>query len=160
VSRAAETVQSVVTSARYKAQLSDDTYSELANRLLCWSILQETVGEVSEAGWASLHAAWACDDRDATRAAQECRLRAVQLFRAARERRLSFAPDVGAEEAVLADILRRAHNHDEVQKVCEEGLATKPGDVIRKVLRYQMQLAAAGDANRHTIEEAVAVASE
>ena len=35
----------------------------LANHFLCYSLILESSGEFGKAGWASVHAAWACDDK-------------------------------------------------------------------------------------------------
>ena len=67
---------------------------------------------------------------------------------------MPFCTGDGAEEALLADLLRRAQQHDEAEKVCEEGLAKNPDDVVEGVLRFQIALAERRDAEQHTMDEA------
>ncbi|WP_435011443.1 hypothetical protein P12x_002755 [Tundrisphaera lichenicola] len=52
----------IVASPAYKAQLKDTEFPELANRFLCYGMIEEDAGNFSAAGKARLYAAWACDD--------------------------------------------------------------------------------------------------
>ena len=108
VSAAEDAWRAAVKSPNYQSQLSDRRYPESANALLCWSMLQDAIGVVDQAGWAALQAAWVCDDENAASASVDCRRRAATLFCAAREKQVSFAEQAGAEDAILADVFRRA----------------------------------------------------
>jgi len=154
LSEAPEQAQSVVSSAQYQKQLSDKGYPESANSFLCLALLHEKLLEPNRSGWASVYAAWICDDEKKGAAARKCRLRAIDLFRTARERGMPFCTGEGAEEALLADLLRRAKKFEDVRQICQEGLARNPDDVIEGILKFQMDLAEGKDAKCHTIEEA------
>jgi hypothetical protein len=53
----------IVASPAYQAQLKCTGFPELANKFLCWGMLQENAGDFSAAGRGRLYASWACDDR-------------------------------------------------------------------------------------------------
>ena len=65
------------------------------------------------------------------------------------------ARETGTEEAILADLLRRSGRFDEVPFLCRRGMKNASSDVLRKVLAFQMSLAARRDRERHCIEEAI-----
>ena len=140
----------------YQSQLSDRRHPEPANALLCWSMLQDTIGAVDQAGWAALQAAWVCDDENAAGASVDCRHRAATLFCAAREQQVLFAEQAGAEEAILADVFQASTESTPEWSVCQEGLARQPKEVIRQILKYEIALAEQQDDTCHTIEEALA----
>ncbi len=145
----------VVGLERYGRQLEDEGYPELANRFLCHSMISEAANDPVGAGWAALRAAWACDDAGADGAATRCRERALEFFRRLYESGGRFANDIGTEEAIIADLLRRTGRFDEVAEICRLGLARSPNEVIGKVLRYQQTLAARADSQCHTVGEAM-----
>ncbi len=140
---------------KYRDQLHSEAYPEIANRFLCWAIIQEEVGEFVTAGWSAVRAAWICDDEDRPEAAGLCRLQAVRLFGRASEAGTVFAGGRGADEALLADLLRRAGHFDDIERLVESGLRRKPDMQIARILRLQQDLAAQGDRDRHTVDEAV-----
>ena len=155
VSEGPELVKSVVRAERYVRQRDDPAFPELANSFLCWAIVQEELGDLAGAGWAALRAAWACDDQGTPEAARQCRLRAVELFRQARAKGASFMEGRGDEQALLADLLRRSGQFEQVEAICQEGLQANPSKTIRDMLTFQKALALRKDDKRHRIEEAV-----
>ena len=157
-------VERVVESREYRKQLGDRMYPELANSFLCWAMIQEEVGDYARAGWAALHAAWACDDEGTPEASRLCRLRAIELFRQARSKGDTFIEGQGAEQVIMADLLRRSGQFEQVGAMYQEGLPpndpigglqAKPGKIVRDVLDFQKALALLKDDRRHRIEEAV-----
>ena len=68
IGRAEGPASEIVPSAAYKTIGDDHSLPELARHWLCWSRIAEQSGEPSEAGWAALSAAWACDDAGRRRA--------------------------------------------------------------------------------------------
>ncbi len=60
--KAPEGAADVVKLPRYRWQLDARKFPGIANTFLCWSIIQEDLGFPAQAAWASLHAAWVCDD--------------------------------------------------------------------------------------------------
>lgn len=145
----------VVHSEAYLAQRSDKSYPVLANSFLCWALVQEAAGDYAEAIWAAIHAAWVCDDASAIVAADQCRQRAIDLIRRAQAQGISFAEGAGVEQGILADLLRRSGQFDQVEAVCEEGLAKNPEEIVRQVLVFQQALALREDRECHTVAEVV-----
>jgi hypothetical protein len=94
----------------------------------------------------------------AARAADRCRSKAIDLFGYARANGHSFTDGPGAEEAVLADLLRRSGELGRVDAVCQEGLAVAQEDVVIKVLEFERALAARGDRGCYTMADAIKAA--
>lgn len=66
------------------------------------------------AAWASVRAAWICDDAEIEEKATYCRLRAVELFKKARAQLEPMIIDnemaemqIGHFESIMAELLRR-----------------------------------------------------
>ncbi|WP_238320427.1 DUF2225 domain-containing protein [Methanoculleus bourgensis] len=106
--KAPEGAADVVKLPRYREQLDARRYPGVANTFLCWSLIQEDLGAPAQAAWASLHAAWVCDDEGNDVPARICRKRAADLLRRAWEQGERLASQAGADEALLVDLLRRA----------------------------------------------------
>jgi hypothetical protein len=62
ISRAILGASTIVTSHAYQDQLKSTEYPARANEFLCWGMILASSGDFATAGWAGLHAAWACDD--------------------------------------------------------------------------------------------------
>lgn len=156
VSEALPEAAAEVARPEYQAQLRQPDFPYLANLFLCWSRIAEAAGRYAEAGWAVVRAAWACDDEGPSRAgaAVKCRDRAIVLFEQARQQREPFAHEPGAEEAILADLLRRSGRFDEAQTMAEAGLARQPPSTMARILHYQRRLCQRRDTAAHTVEEA------
>jgi hypothetical protein len=149
-----EDAERTVRSEAYARQAEDDSVTELGRRFLCWSMVLEAAGEFAGAGWASIHAAWTCDDDGRPAPAETCRLRAADLFVWARSAGQRFAEQAGGEEALLADLLRRCGQFERAEDACDAGLRGEPEPLLRKILEYQRRLIGAKDRERHTVDEA------
>lgn len=152
--KAPEGAADVVKLPRYREQLDARRFPGIANTFLCWSIIQEDLGAPAQAAWASLHAAWVCDDEGDDVPARICRKRAADLLRRAWEQGDRLALQEGADEALLADLLRRAGRLREARAVVKEVLGQNPPPVIADVMRFQVRLIAASDRGSHTVAEA------
>ena len=139
---------------RYRWQLDARKFPNIANTFLCWSIIQEDLGLLAQAAWASLHAAWVCDDEGEDVPARICRKRAADLLRRAWEKGERLAGLEGTDEAVLADLLRRAGRFREARTVVAETLEKNPLPIIADIMRLQARLIAASDRGAHTVAEA------
>ena len=138
----------------YKQQLSSTKFPKLANAFLCSSLIQEDDQEYVGAGWAAIHAAWACDDAGTDAAAVKCRKRAVTLLQKAKTSGQKLQEQAGAEEAILSDLLRRSGQFELADKTCDEGLKKEPEEIVSQVLRFQKALIGKSDVTCHTIAEA------
>ena len=145
----------VVSRQDYQALLRDLRFPYLARMFLCLARIEEAAGNLSNAGWAALHAAWACDDAgpDFASAAVECRNRAVALFLKARKQGQPFLPEPGAEEALLVDLLRRAGRFDEAEAEIQRGLEKAASNFLRRLLMFQRRLCRAQDTRVHRMDE-------
>jgi hypothetical protein len=139
---------------RYRWQLDARGFPDIANTFLCWSIIQEDLGDPAQAAWASLHAAWVCDDEGEDVPARVCRRRAADLLQRAREQGERLAPLEGADEALLVDLLRRAGRFREARAVAARVLDQDPQPLIADIMRLQIRLIAASDRAAHTVAEA------
>ena len=117
-------------------------------------MIQDHNGNHEFAALHCLHAAWILDDAGDDSWARECRTRAISGFRRARDHGQSFQEDPGGEEALLADLLRRTGEFQKTVDICENGLSKDPAEIIRKVLRFQQELAQNRDSGRYTIADA------
>ena len=155
ISSGPQIASQVIQSAAYLNQKIDATYPELATKFLCWSIIQEAAGEHSDAGWAAVRAAWACDDANASSRAKVSRQRAIDLFKQAHLKETNFVIGAGAEEAILADLLRRSGNFEAVAEICKQGLEKNPEDLVKKILLFEQHLSKQKNEKCYTIEEMV-----
>ncbi len=151
---APEGAADVVKLPRYREQLDARRFPGIANTFLCCAIIQEDLGAPALAAWASLHAAWVCDDESADVPARICRKRAADLLRRAWDEGDRLAPQEGTDEALLVDLLRRAGRFREARDVAEEVLARHPPQIIADIMRFQVRLIAAADRDAHTVAEA------
>ena len=139
----------------YKRQLNDMRLPELANTFLCESLILDANGKSIDAGFACLHAAWACDDVKNISSAKGSRLRASMHFAIAKSEGKSLFKEEGREFIMLADIERRANAYDKAKNFCNEGLAIVDDPNIIKILNFQLHLCVIEDSNVHTIQEAL-----
>ncbi len=138
---------------QYKQQLHSENFPECANSFLCYSMITANDGNLLSAAYACLHAAWICDDDDFKDGAVESRKKAIALFKRVQNSGATFAEDPGTEEALLADMMRRAELFDDALAQCENGLAKKPNDSVARVLKFQKQLILKKNAACHDLGE-------
>ncbi len=154
ISEAEAGAAEIVHSSPYMEQRASTRCPELANHFLCRAFIENALDHYAEAGWAALHAAWACDDARNRAAAIACRKKAIELLRGAQSRGVSFAPEPAAEQAVLADLLRRSREFEAVEAICLEGLKANPSAILVQVLEYERALARRRDGKCYTVEQA------
>jgi len=106
-----------------------------------------------DAGWAALRGAWAADDEENDEAARHCRKLAAGNFARARRNRRTFVKERGGEEALLADLHRRAGDFEGAAAVAGEGLSRGAEDLLRDILLFQIRLAGLGDSSCHAVDE-------
>ncbi len=147
--------EEVIHSNIYKEQLDSSNFPKLANSFLCYSMILENIEEYTEAGWACLHAAWVCDDSGYSEAAKVSRKKAFILFMRAKEKGEKIAEQLGADEAIIVDLLRRAGEFEKALKFAEEGLKNKPEKIIETTLNFQIKLINKRDTSCYTIDDAI-----
>ena len=112
----------------------------MANQFLRWSIIAKSTDQLDEAGWASLNAAWVCDDHDKVTDARHCREKAIDLFNAARKQGISFAEDKKTETVILVDLLRMCGQFQDANTICEKALKHESELNIKKIMLFQIDL--------------------
>jgi Uncharacterized protein conserved in bacteria (DUF2225) len=155
ISRGPEIAKQIVTSSEYVEQRDNPDFPALANQFLCWALIQAAAGDDANAGRAAVDAAWICDDKQAMAKADICRRKAIALFTNAKAKGQQFAGDDATEMLVLADLYRRTGQFDQVESICNDGLARHPADLMQSLFSAQRRLARNQDRQRHTVEEAM-----
>lgn len=137
----------------YQKQLRNPDYPELANEFLCQAQLEQFQGNLQEAIWSIIHAAWACDDAGQETQAVACRLRAAEQL-------VTFFlnPEITQDDAegllaVQVDLLRRAGHFEAAQTLLAERMESVRDETIREVLEFQGTLIAKMDLKIHTLDE-------
>lgn len=144
----------VINRNSYLEQLNNKEFPELANSFLCYAQIMENIDNYASAGRASIHAAWVCDDRDYNTQARECRVKAVNLLQKAKENNQVFAKQVGVEELIMADLLRRSGQFESASQVCNSGLEKKDLDeTISECLNFEQELISRADTGCYTVSK-------
>lgn len=147
--------RAVAIGKEYKDQLNDPMYPELANSFLCKAIVDRESKDYSEATWALIHAAWACDDSDHPDQAMACRQKAADMLTIAEEHGQQVAGQDGTSTAILVDLLRRSGRIDQARTVIAERRRQIAEDVIVSIMDFQSALIEKNDLSRYTIAEAL-----
>jgi hypothetical protein len=160
IDRAAETIKDPA----YLSFGKDKTIPDDGRKWACYGLLLERAGKLSDAGWAYLYTAWACDDRQLNRnkAAIELRLKAIRMFELAQQHGESFGEDVASESALLVELNRRAERFQEAQGALET-LATlmstvvdpENKDLFASIASFQQHTISIADAHAYDIAEAL-----
>jgi len=154
VSNAPPQAAALVYSPEYGRQLSDATYSQLANSFLCKAMIDEGSGDFSAAAWALIHAAWACDDDENPVPARVCRSKAADMIEMALGNGQAIIDQEGAETAIRVDLLRRAGRLAEARQLISTKRPEINEDIISKILTFEDTLVTRGDESCHTVAEA------
>jgi hypothetical protein len=105
------------------------------------------------AGWASLHAAWVCDDAKNEKGSREFRIQATKFFQKAIENGEGFTSDLGEQYRVLVDVVRRTNRLEMALALCKAGIRELEGTTDRVILEFERELILAGDTMSHSIGE-------
>jgi hypothetical protein len=144
----------VIRSDFYQQQLNSPQFPKLASAFLCFSLIEQSADKHASAGWSCIHAAWACDDAGYSVGAKECRKKAVIFLQKAEETGQRFATQAGAEEALMADLLRRSGQFELALKTCNDGFNKKKSEkMFHDILRCQEMLISNRDISCHSISE-------
>lgn len=153
ISNGKQNYSEIINLPEYTSQLSSDSYPDTARAFLCYSILMNSAGQYADAGWATLCAAWICDDNRYTDAAIACRSKTLVFFQKARESNQDFAPSGNEEEIYLIDITRRIGNFDQAKKLCTEELKKNLTEKNSDLLTLELELIEKKDSSCHNESE-------
>ncbi len=133
--------------------------SKLAAAFYKEYMIERECGEIIDAFYSVLHAAWSCDDKKDKESAKICREKAASL---ASELTSSGKLNDSRRENIMlmrADILRRAGHFEEViseySSVTFKGDKRNNPDIMNAILKFQIERAHAKDSKCYTIQDAV-----
>ena len=136
---------------KFESKLAASFYKEY--------MIEKECGEIVDAFYSVLHAAWSCDDKKDTESAKICREKAASL---ASEITAGKNLDDSRRENIMlmrADILRRAGHFEEVtseySSVTFKGDKRNNPDIMNAILKFQLERARAKDSKCYTIQDAV-----
>lgn len=131
----------LVRSPLYVQQWSAEGFPEKAREFLCYALILQQVGQWADAGWTSLHAAWACDDGHEEAGAMRCRNQALLLWERGKSLGQNFGDDLTMEFVVAADLYRRTEQFERAVVTCSEALDCEDLDpLMAQILRREKSL--------------------
>ena len=143
----------VVLSKEYLDIFSAVGYSAQASYFRCKALLDTKRQDYNKAFWATMKAAWTCDDQGDEREARFCRLDALRLFKVAKHAGQAMLPDKESESLLHIDILRRAERFDEAEREIKALRKSCKEAKILRVLDYQDLILRYRDAQRHSMDD-------
>lgn len=150
-----DNLNEIISSDVYQKQIGNIQFPEKANQFLCKSIILEKVLDLENSAWASLHAAWNCDDNEKYVQSKYCRNRALHLFTLANATSaLNFEKD-GEFPVLLVDLYRRTEQFDTALKICEVRINREEDELLKKVLLFQKHLCSMEDIKMYKIQNAI-----
>jgi hypothetical protein len=130
----------------------------LSSLFLVHSVIQESIGNLEQAAFAALYAAWDADDNERHPIAWSSRLNAADLFERAFAQGQINSAEASTIRFILVDILRRVQRWDEAIKCCQQIEAARLDPTMQIALRYQQHLCEARDTMCHDLAAAEAFA--
>ncbi|MBE7545349.1 MAG: DUF2225 domain-containing protein [Bryobacteraceae bacterium] len=138
----------------YQQRLAAAELPSEARRFAAYAFLLESFDLFADAGWASLHAAWMCDDERHPDAARLCRADALRLWKRGKSASQNFLDDHLQEFALVTDVLRRLGDFDAAREACLEALTLDDiPPVIDDMLRRQLTLIQQKETAAHSLRE-------
>lgn len=121
---------------------------EVAMKFCRHAMIGKEENDAKKEFWGYMRAAWACDDEQKDLSARVCRLCALDTLNNA------TTPIMNNEDSAAimrADLLRRTQQFDEVVKQFDKYQSNN--DFLQKLIRYEVKLAKAKDAECHSVDE-------
>jgi hypothetical protein len=152
--KAEKGVEEVMATEGFTSLHRGELAGTLIGRCLKRSLLDEELGNVAAAAEHILWAAWAADDAQ-NEAAAEYRSKAADRFLTATSTLPNGSKETTTTRTRIIDILRRASRWNEAIGIAKVLLTRDDLDpIMRSVVQFELRLAQARDAARHTVEEA------
>lgn len=155
ISAGSKKAPAIVKSQAYRKQLKNNEYAPLANRFLCKAMIEKADGNLANAAWSYVYAAWACDDNGNNKKASKARITAARLLIEAESKNVRIAKAKGVSIQILVDLLRRAGKFKEAITIIENRLPRIKDKKTRQILLYQKELLNKHDSGCYTIEDAL-----
>jgi hypothetical protein len=154
IDKATPDINCIITSVEYLNQLGDTDFPSVANSLLCKALILEDELKFEEAAWATLHAAWCCDDNNRDEQSVHCRNRAIDLFILALHNGAIASENIGNHAAVMVDVYRRNSLFDTAMKLCMARIRLEKDGELQQVLQFQAHMIGDKDTRAFTVEYA------
>jgi hypothetical protein len=147
-----------VSSDEYRAVLEASVAIPAARRFCSYAYLARLAGNHTIACWASLNAAWVCDDqgRRGVRAAVKCRYSALTYLDEANGLGEHLLPYPNFDLLLRLDLWRRTSQFDKVLSVTGLASGTRYHRFWTRIAGFQKQLASRLDSNRYWLQDAFA----
>jgi hypothetical protein len=136
-----------------------DGRQRVESTISAWSVERDAVTGPAARATAALRNAWRCDDAGDSEQARVERTGAAWFLRMAIRDGSPVNGHVSVDLALLADLLRRSGDCRVAVAVALKGLAAGPPEGVSALLRFELDLARAGDEGRHDIGEALAASA-
>jgi hypothetical protein len=143
-----------VRSEDYQNLWTDAGFLEKSREFMCYSAILSHVGQHADAGWAALHAAWACDDENDRSGAIIFRERAIAHWQRGKKAGQSFSDDLATEYSLVTDLYRRSCLFEAAVVTCSEALDMEDlPPMLEQLLRREKSLIDRKDPSRHSVRE-------
>jgi len=141
----------------YQRWLTDSRVPEPARKFLAHAHLLAGVGQIADAGWSSLHAAWMCDDLGETEASRFARGLALEYWRQAHRSGDEFC-EPGLEAPLITDLLRRMNRMEDALLQCTQALDDSEGSgaipsLAEHLLRFEKTLIQRRDTSTYRLSD-------
>lgn len=147
-----------ILSEQYQLSLHDTHLPTAARYFACWALIAHAQGYIARAAWATLKAAWICDDYSHAEMAMQFRAIAAPRFETAIAAQDWPCDGEPLSHAVLVDVLRRSWQLGAAVAKAKSALlvvpATRDNEAAIDILNFQLTLCAREDFDCHDIGEA------
>jgi hypothetical protein len=155
VGKLLENAKKTISDSAYKTQLSNPGFPELVNKFLCRMLIEDKAGEHKAAIYSAICAGWASDDANMASAASAARQLSIQRILDLNARNEHYVAQKGADELLISDMYRRNGEFEKAGRTIEKGLTLEPEDIIKAILKFELELVEKKDTTVHKISEAV-----
>lgn len=149
-----EKIREFIATDDYRKQLHASDSPDLANAFLCRALIKVKLGELGDAVWSAMNAAWACDDHGTAEAARRCRHRAIALWKRADGEGARIFDEKGFKYLLLMDLYRRTSQFDEAAHVYRRVIDSGLPDRVRELLHDEIEWIDREDTAAHSLDEA------
>lgn len=150
----------IVLLPEYQLILKRTDFPKVSAKYLAASFIEETKANYSQAAWHAVAAAWASDDEKNEEAAKICRLKAIALIERATSREQVFSEELGANELIKADLLRKCGLFKMALNALLPVAELDVDTFIHKVAAFQFHLISQKDTKTYTFEDVNALVDD
>lgn len=143
---------------QYANLACDDRFPLVARRFLAYAHMARAKGCHTRTAWASLRAAWVCDDSGSQfrGSATTCRFAALEAIDRLHAEGKTFSPDMETDQTLRLDMLRRAGEFQSTIELAARLRAAGLPEILAKLAAFQAKQAASRSQECYTIDQAMA----